>query len=32
MRNPRDMVGYGGKPPNAKWAGGAYVAVQFVLN
>ena len=29
---PRDMLGYGGKPPNPKWPGGAYVAVQFVLN
>ena len=29
---PRDMKGYGGKPPNPKWPGGAYVAVQFVLN
>ncbi|HEY4995527.1 MAG TPA: polysaccharide deacetylase family protein, partial [Aestuariivirga sp.] len=28
----RDMKGYGGKPPNPKWPGGAYVAVQFVLN
>ena len=29
---PRDMTGYGGKPPNPNWPGGAYVAVQFVLN
>ena len=29
---PRDMKGYGCKPPNPKWPGGAYVAVQFVLN
>ena len=29
---PRNMLGYGGKPPNPKWPGGAYVAVQFVLN
>ena len=29
---PRDMIGYGPKPPNAKWPGGARVAVQFVLN
>ncbi|MEO9168863.1 MAG: allantoinase PuuE, partial [Aestuariivirga sp.] len=28
----RNMKGYGGKPPNPKWPGGAYVAVQFVLN
>ena len=27
----RDMKGYGGKPTNPKWQGGAYVAVQFVL-
>jgi putative urate catabolism protein len=29
---PRDMKGYAGKPPHAKWPGGAHVAVQFVLN
>lgn len=29
---PRDMLGYGEKPPNPHWPGGAYVAVQFVLN
>ena len=29
---PRDMLGYGGKPPHPNWPGGAYVAVQFVLN
>jgi putative urate catabolism protein len=29
---PRDMQGYGGKPPHPKWPGGAHVAVQFVLN
>ncbi len=29
---PRDLVGYGGKPPPADWPGGARVAVQFVLN
>jgi len=29
---PRNMKGYGGKPPDPKWPGGAYVAVQFVLN
>src|ERR1700753_789293 len=29
---PRDMKGYGPNPPNAKWPGGANVAVQFVLN
>ena len=32
MRYPRDMLGYGPNPPNADWPGGAYVAVQFVLN
>ena len=29
---PRDMVGYGGRPPRADWPGDARVAVQFVLN
>ena len=29
---PRDLVGYGPKPPHAQWAGQARVAVQFVLN
>jgi OHCU decarboxylase len=32
MRYPRDMRGYGRTPPDAKWPGGSYVAVQFVLN
>ncbi|KKB10804.1 polysaccharide deacetylase [Devosia geojensis] len=32
MRYPRDMHGYGPNPPHAHWPGGAYVAVQFVLN
>jgi putative urate catabolism protein len=32
MDAPRDLVGYGGKPPHANWPGGARVAVQFVLN
>jgi len=31
-RYPRDMRGYGAKAPDAKWPGGAKVAVQFVLN
>lgn len=31
-RYPRDMIGYGGNPPDAQWPGGARVAVQFVLN
>ena len=29
---PRDLVGYKGTPPHAKWPGGARIAVQFVLN
>ncbi len=29
---PRDMVGYGGKPPLADWPGEARIALQFVLN
>lgn len=29
---PRDMLGYGRNPPPANWPGGAYVAVQFVIN
>jgi allantoinase len=29
---PRDLVGYGGKLPHARWPGGARIAVQFVLN
>ena len=29
---PRDMIGYGRNPPDAKWPGGARVAVQFVVN
>lgn len=29
---PRDLVGYGGTPPDPKWPGGARVAVSFVLN
>jgi putative urate catabolism protein len=29
---PRDLVGYGGRPPRADWPGGKKVAVQFVLN
>jgi len=31
-RYPRDMRGYGATPPDAKWPGGARIAVQFVLN
>ena len=29
---PRDMIGYGGQPPQADWPGGARIALQFVLN
>ena len=29
---PRDLVGYGPKPPHAQWPGQARVAVQFVRN
>jgi putative urate catabolism protein len=29
---PRDLIGYGGKPPHAAWPGGARIAVSFVLN
>ncbi|SFP80116.1 putative urate catabolism protein [Geopseudomonas sagittaria] len=29
---PRDLIGYGRKPPFANWPGRARVAVQFVLN
>lgn len=32
MRYVRDMRGYGANPPDAKWPGGAHVAVQFVVN
>lgn len=29
---PRDLIGYGEKPPDVNWPGGARLAVQFVLN
>ncbi len=29
---PRDLIGYGPKPPHADWPNGARVALQFVLN
>jgi putative urate catabolism protein len=29
---PRDLRGYGRNPPDARWPGGARVAVQFVVN
>jgi len=32
MTYPRDLVGYGGHPPDPHWPGGARIAVQFVLN
>ena len=32
MSTPRDLVGYGADRPDARWPGGASIAVQFVLN
>jgi len=32
MDYPRDMVGYGRRPPDPRWPGDARIAVQFVLN
>ena len=32
MTYPRDMVGYGRKPPHANWPDQSRIAVQFVLN
>lgn len=32
MTTPRDLIGYGASPPEARWPGGARVAVQFVIN
>jgi putative urate catabolism protein len=29
---PRDLIGYGRRPPDPKWPGGAAVAVQIVVN
>ena len=29
---PRDLIGYGPNPPQARWPGGARIALQFVLN
>jgi len=29
---PRDLAGYGGRPPHPRWPGDARVAVQFVIN
>ncbi|QFT58572.1 Uric acid degradation bifunctional protein [Sulfitobacter sp. THAF37] len=31
-RYPRDFHGYGPTPPDARWPGGARIAVQFVVN
>ena len=31
-RYPRDLVGYGARPPQAKWPRKARIALQFVLN
>ena len=32
MAPNRDLLGYGGSPPDARWPGGARVAVSFVVN
>ena len=32
MTYPRDMIGYGAKPPDPKWPNNARIAVQFVVN
>lgn len=29
---PRDLIGYGNRPPQAAWPNGAKIALQFVLN
>src|SRR5690348_4667125 len=29
---PRDMIGYGAEPPQARWPGEAQIALQFVIN
>lgn len=29
---PRDLVGYGRRPPHANWPNQARIAVQFVIN
>ncbi|PWR21511.1 allantoinase PuuE [Zavarzinia aquatilis] len=29
---PRDLIGYGARPPRANWPGGARIAIQIVLN
>ncbi len=30
--HPRDFIGYAGRPPDARWPGGARIAVSVVLN
>jgi allantoinase len=32
VTEPRDLVGYGRRPPTVGWPGGARVAVSLVLN
>ena len=32
MQYPRDLIGYGAKPPKVRWPGNARVALNFVLN
>jgi putative urate catabolism protein len=32
MTRRRDYLGYAGKPPHARWPGGARIALQFVIN
>lgn len=32
MTSPRNMVGYGARPPDPRWPGAARIAVQFVIN
>jgi putative urate catabolism protein len=29
---PRDLIGYGDRPPDPRWPGGARICVQFVIN
>ena len=29
---PRDLLGYGERPPHPRWPDGARIALQFVLN
>ena len=31
MTYPRDMVGYGARPPQANWPNGAKLALQFIV-